>query len=137
GQGLVYHVIQEAPKPVVVTQSVAALKSELLKQEPVEKLVAAIRGGNNQMKARAAYIAVCLGLYPEISKEHPTDWATAKQALSGYVKVMNNLFYGGNFKSLAVLQQKFIAAGFRAPAQRLTENDVYSDVVWVEPSLLY
>src|SRR5690606_20881241 len=44
-QGLVYHVIREAPKPVVVTQSVAVLKSELLKQEPVEKLVTAITGG--------------------------------------------------------------------------------------------
>ncbi len=134
GDVLVYHIVQEAPKPVVMTRGIAQLKNELLEQEPIATLVSNMREGNRTAQARAAYIAVCLDLYPEISKQYPTDWAAAKQALTGYIKVMNNIFYGGSFKSLAALQHKFIAAGFVAPAHKLTDNEVYSQVVYIDPN---
>ncbi|SEL84221.1 ADP-ribosylglycohydrolase [Parapedobacter koreensis] len=137
GQALVYNIVREEPKPLILIKPKEALKSELLQREPVEALVSKIREGSKEEQARAAYIIVCLDLYPEISKKYPSEWAAAKQSLSGYVKVMNNVFHGGDFKSLTALQQKFTAAGFTAPAHRLTDNEVYSEVVWVDPKGLY
>ena len=133
----VYNIVRELPKPVAVVKSRAELKAELLGGESLPTLITKIRAGNREEKARAAYIAVCLDLYPEISKKYPAEWKTAKEALSGYVKVMNNVFHGGNFKSLGALQRKFAAAGFAAPVKRLSENEVYGEIVWREPNGLY
>lgn len=128
-----YNIVPEEPKPVILKKPEETLKKELLEQEPTDVLISKIKEGSREEKARAAYIAVCLDLYPEISKKYPSEWTAAKQVLSGYVKVMNNVFYGGNFKSLSALKEKFVSAGFTAPAQRLTDNEVYSEVVWVNP----
>lgn len=127
----VYEINAEQPSPVVMIGAGEDL------HESQETLVASLRTGSKVERARAAYLAVCLDLSPEISKKYPAEWTAAKQALSGYVKVMNNIFHGGDFKSLEALQQKFIAAGFTAPAQRLSENEVYSEVVWKDPKDLY
>lgn len=133
----VYHIIQELPKPVIMIKSHAELKTELLEQEPVTALITKIREGSKEEKARATYIAVCLDMHPEISKKYPAEWKVAKDILSGYVKVMNNVFHGGDFKALYALQKKFVAAGFTPPAQRLSDNEVYSEVVWADPKGLY
>ncbi len=129
----VYTIHSEQPLPVAKIMAGEDLKRSVLEQESAASLIAKIRQGNKEEKARAAYLAVCLDLYPEISKKHASDWSAAKQALNGYVKVMNNVFHGGDFKALDALRQKFVAAGFTAPQQRLSDNAIYSDVVWQEP----
>jgi len=129
----VYNIVSEQPKPVLLEKSEEILKKELLEQESEEVLTSYIKQGSRQEKARAAYLAVCLDLYPKISKQYPNEWKEAVLALSGYRKVMNNIFHGGDFKSLEVLKKKFVSAGFNVPEQRLTDDEVYSEVVWVDP----
>lgn len=132
----VYTIHAEQPMPVAKIMTAEDLKQAVLEQESVASLIAKIRQGSREEKAKAAYLAVCLDLYPEISKKHAADWSAAKQALSGYVKVMNNVFHGGDFKALDALRQKFVAAGFTAPQQRLNDNAIYSDVVWKESEVI-
>ncbi|HLT08808.1 MAG TPA: ADP-ribosylglycohydrolase family protein [Cyclobacteriaceae bacterium] len=134
---MIYEIQQERPQPVTQIMDEAALKQAILKEQPLERLIADIRNGDNNDKARAAYIAVCLDLHETIQKQYPREWEEAKRTLSGYVKVMNNIFYGGDFKALFALAKKFRDAGFKSPTVRLTDEEVYSDLVWKEPADLY
>lgn len=133
----VYEINVEQPASVLKIGIGDDVKNTIFEHESQEVLITKLRTGSKVERARAAYIAVCLDLYPEIKKKHPREWAAAKEALSGYVKVMNNIFHGGDFKSLDALQQKFVAAGFTAPNKRLSDSEVYSEVTWKDPKDLY
>ncbi len=96
-----------------------------------------ILNGTKEQKARAAYMAVCLDLDKTVSQKYPSQWAEARYELSGYWRVMNNIFFG-NFVSLGKLKDKFISAGFKKPAKQYTDQELYGSVaVWKDPKGLY
>jgi len=88
--------------------------------------------------AQSAYLAVCLDLDKSLSRQYPKQWKQACFELSGYWRIMNNIFYGDSFISLNIFKDKFVTAGFKIPVRRFTDDELYSSVVvWKEPTEIY
>lgn len=102
------------------------------------KIKELLRSSCKEERARATYMAICLDIAPALAKSAPKLWETACHDLSGYWKVMNNLFYGGDFNGLNLLKQKFTTAGFKTPRKGFYESDIYNDtIVWKNPIEIY
>lgn len=133
---LVYEIESETPRPVIKIKSEEDFRAELLKIEPTEQIVHQIVKGSGVDRARAAYIAISLDMHTEISQKYPKQWEEAKYELSGYWKVMNNVFSRG-FKALDAMRAKFAAAGLKSPG-RYSDDAIYNDKnAWKDPKELY
>jgi len=131
-----YEIPIENPASVLSIESLQVQKESLQRSQKSE-IVQAILGGKKEDKARAAYLAVCLDLDKELARKHPAQWQEARLALSGYWKVMNNVFFG-DFKELTRLKEKFVAAGFKTPPRAYKDAEIYGDAtVWKDPKTLY
>jgi hypothetical protein len=75
-------------------------------------------GAAAREQARAAYLAICLGQAPELKQRHPAGWAKAVDALAGYPKVIDVIFYQSGPAGEA-LRDKAVAAGLRKPETRV------------------
>jgi hypothetical protein len=53
----------------------------------------------------------------ELRREYPARWDEALDALSGYWRVMQNVFYGPDLPALVELRARARAAGLKKPAQ--------------------
>lgn len=130
----VYRIVSEKPGCVL---KLASLEEQIkhLQQELGQTIAGNLLYGSRQGKARAAYMAVCLDLNTSLSRQYPEKWKEACYDLSGYWKIMQNLFIdGNNFKSLVALRDKFIAAGFKAPARKYSDRELYTDrETWKNP----
>lgn len=134
---VVYNIPAEEPAMIVPLLSLEEQRAALVRSFQIE-LPELLKRGGRQEKARAAYLAVCLDMDKTLKKTYPQQWKEACHALSGYWKVMNNLFYGDVFKSHLALTDKFSKAGFRAPAKRAETNELYDDrEAWKDPQRLY
>jgi len=139
-QKLVYEIPTEKPAPVIQLKSVEEQKQHL-KAEFEQTIVNDILNGDRDAKARAAYMAVCLDMAADLNKKYPRQWKDACFQLSGYWKIMANLFADGNnnppFIALGQLAEKFKAAGIKPPARRITEREIYEDKnIWKDPTEL-
>jgi len=135
-QEVVYEIPAESPAPVL---QLASLENQMLtlQKSDEKEIINNLLHGTKEQKARAAYMAVCLDLDKTLSKKHPKEWEAARYELSGYWRVMNNIFFG-DFVSLAKLKDKFISAGFKKPAKQYTDQELYGNVsVWKDPQVLY
>jgi hypothetical protein len=134
---VVYNIVSEKPSPVY---SLLTYDEEKIKiRNDLEKdIVTNLLSGNKQEMARAAYIAVSLDMANDLNKKFPKQWKEACYNLSGYWKVMSNIFHSAGFKSLLNLKAKFTAAGF-VPMNAVAEAEVlYSDMqTWKDPRSLY
>ena len=86
-------------------------------KEEVEKGV--LSGTNSQQKAKAAYLGICLDFAAELKRKHAGPWSQAVQALAGYPRIMQVIFFGAPFPAGEVIIQKALAAGLRAPAESI------------------
>ncbi len=133
---MVYQIPVEQPAPVIKIHAVEKQKKKLqgkFEQQITEHLTQ----GNREERARAAYMAVCLGMSEHLAESTPEQWKKACHDLSGYWKIMNNIFYG-DFSGLIQLRKKFEAAGFKAPPKRYSDNELYHDkVYWKNPEKIY
>ena len=95
--------------------------------------------GKTENMARAAYLAVCLKMDPYYAKKYPRQWKEACHHLSGYWKIMNNIFSKRHdFIELNNLQQKFKNAGFKSPVANYTNQELWNDkVIWKDPEEIY
>ncbi|MBO9151345.1 ADP-ribosylglycohydrolase family protein [Chitinophaga sp. GCM10012297] len=129
----VYLIRQQRPAPVLLQKTGKERQAGLPGEDPLRQLTLGITTGTNPEKARAAYMAVCLGFDRRLARSHPQAWREAKAQLGGYWKVMNNIFSEG-FNDLAAFRKKFEEAGFRAPRQRYADSVIYGDAVyWKQP----
>ncbi len=94
----------------------AGLRAQFRKQ--VEAGVAS--GSSAREKARAAYLGICLDFAGEMQQKHPQQWAEAIQALSGYPRVMQAIFFEAPFPAGDAIRQKALAAGLKKPGERIT-----------------
>jgi hypothetical protein len=133
---MVFRINPEVPMPVLRLSSVEEQK-EILKIKLEESITKNILSGNRQEKAKAAYMAICLDMNTALSQKYPKQWKAACSDLAGYWKIMQNIFNdrsSGDFKGLIVLKNKFISAGFKAPARIYTDIELYGDTaVWKNP----
>jgi hypothetical protein len=134
---LVYTIPVEEPASVIQLYSSADQK-ELLIKHYEKDILAGLLEGSRRERARSAYMAVCLDTNASLAKKYPKQWKQASFDLSGYWKVMSNVFHGANFKSMMILQDKFIAAGFSGLANPPKAQDLYDDPEpWKDPETLY
>lgn len=136
--GLAYRIPVEQPLPV----RKLGTEAELIKgmeRELGTVITDGLLSGSREDMARAAYFAICVGADATYAKKHPAQWKQACRYLSGYWKVINNIFpERHDFLELRKLQDKFKAAGFKPLARNYSNQEVWSDkVVWKDPKDLY
>ncbi len=121
---LIYLIPTENPINIEKMVSVENERSSLIKQ--LEREISEnLTNGNRADNARAAYYAVCLDMGQEMNEKYPAEWKQAVENLSGYWKVMNNIFYGNSFKSLNILRDKFLVSGFIKPKKEYSDREIY------------
>lgn len=134
---VVYNIPSEKPGSVykLLTYDEGRLA---LKNDVVKDIVTNLVSGNRQDMARAAYLAVSLDLAKDLKKKYPIQWKEACYDLSGYWKVISNIFQSDGFKSLVELKEKFISVGF-IPLDKAPKADaIYNDMeAWKDPRKLY
>lgn len=132
---VVYRIPLEEPIPVIklisTEEEIKTLKVEL-KLQIIDDLI----NGSREEKAKSVYMAICLNLDNDLREKYPQQWEEASFELSGYWKIMNNIFFD-DFESLLRFRGKFKTAGFKIPAQRATASELYSGSVWKDPVELY
>jgi hypothetical protein len=134
---VVYNIPSEKPASVInlltYDEEKIALKNSLDKD-----IESNLLSGKKQEMARAAYQAVALDLAKELKKKYPKQWKEACYNLSGYWKVISNIFHSDGFKSLVQLKEKFIAAGFIPLDEAPEAKVIYKDLeTWKDPRKLY
>lgn len=133
----VYNIVSEKPAPVYNISSKDAGRSDLVNKLENEIVTGLLKGTRQEM-AKAAYMAVSLDLTASLKKKYPKQWKEACYNLSGYWKVMSNIFHGGGFKSLIELKEKFADAGFIPLSIVPKTEDLYTDMeTWKNPEVLY
>jgi hypothetical protein len=73
-------------------------------------------GQTAQERARAAYLAICLDLAPALEREHAQAWRLALEALRGFPRVLQVMFYEAPFPAGDRIRERATAAGLAKPA---------------------
>ena len=133
---VVYQIPVEQPAVIIKLSPVGEQKQHL-KEKFEKQIIQDIASTDREERARAAYMAVCLDMSSSLAKSNSKQWKAACSDLSGYWKIMNNIFFG-NFNSLKMFGEKFKAAGFKTPPLTYGSDDIYNDkVFWKDPKELY
>ena len=57
---------------------------------------------------------------------------------NSYWKIMDLIFYGGDFQLMKQFVKKFEDSGFKTPPRKYAMNEIYGDkVFWKDPKELY
>ena len=134
---MVYNIPSE--KPASVLKLLTYEEEKLFLSSNIKTtIISNLTSGKQQEMARAAYLAISLDLTGDLKKKYPDQWNKACYYLSGYWKVISNIFHSDEFKSLNQLKEKFIAAGFSPLLSTPATESIYKDMeVWKEPKTLY
>ena len=133
---MVYQIPVEAAAPVLPIYSIEEQKRSL-QAEFEQQVESDLLNGSREERARAAYLALCLDMESELSQRYKKEWKQASYDLSGYWKIMNNLFFG-DFEGLRQFRAKFQGAGFVPLPEPFTDDQIYNDqTVWKDPKDLY
>ena len=92
-----------------------ALRSEW--KSAVERGVMA--GQTAQERARAAYLAICLDFAGSLKQAHARAWSRAIEALNGFPRVLQVMFYEAPFPAGDRIRERAVAAGLAKPATRI------------------
>lgn len=113
-------------------------EKRILKKDVEKGIISNLLSGKQQEMARAAYLAISLDMAKDLERKYPKQWKEACYYLSGYWKVIGNIFHSDNFKSLVQLKEKFIAAGFIPMDAAPKTEAIYKDMeTWKDPEILY
>ncbi len=134
---IVYNIPGEKPASVYKLLSVDEEKLRL-KNELEKNIVTNLLSGKKQEMAMAAYMAISLDIATDLQKKYPILWKEACYNLSGYWKVISNIFHSEGFKSLILLKEKFISAGFISMDAAPIDGVLFKDLeTWKDPRTLY
>jgi len=122
--GTVYRLKVEKP---VNLERLPDLKNEpeILRKRLKREITHSIGSGPPGSLARAAYLAVCLGMAHDMRRQNPVRWAAALAELQSKAKVMQALFHESPIPAGDALRLKALEAGLVKPAQQVrlwTEN---------------
>jgi len=114
-----YRIRTERPKNVEplpdLQKQYAAMRSDL--KGTIDKGIA--DAGTAQDRARAAYLAICLDLAPELEQKYPRQWPQAIHALRDYPRVLQVMFFEAPFPAGDAIRKKAQAAGLEKLAQTI------------------
>src|SRR5690606_37366541 len=131
--GLSYYIPVEKPMPVVILQG-AEMQQGALADDLREEVIENISSTDRRLQARGAYLAICLDMAAEVSRQDAKSWERSVHALSGYWKIVNNVFYGSDFPALSNISSGFVKAGNEKPTRELEDREIYEDMtIWKEP----
>jgi hypothetical protein len=131
---VVYEITAEKPAPILL---LAPDRKNQLREEFGEKIKNDLNSNVREDRARAAFMAVALDFSDDLKKSNAKKWKEACYDLSGYWKVMNNIF-NSDFKGLTEFSQKFEKAGFKKPKKRYEDSEIYGDKeYWKDPKTIY
>jgi len=134
---VVYKISSEKPASVYKLHTLDDEKLKL-KFKLNDDILSGLQSGEKQEMARAAYLAISLDMTKDVENKYPKQWKDACYNLSGYWKVISNIFHGDGFKSLVQLREKFIAAGFIPMNATPKTEAIYKDMeTWKDPKKLY
>ena len=57
-------------------------------------------------------------LSPSLQKKYPERWSLALDALTGYWRVMQNIFYDDEIPGILPLRKKALASGLKKPSEK-------------------
>ncbi len=125
-------------KPV----SIVALNSMDSKDELLPSIIEGIHSEKREEMAKAAYLSICFDTNTELARKYPKKWKKACYYLSGYWKIINNLFYikrpSNDFESMKRSRNKFEIAGFKALKNGYGNKELWTDMeIWKDPDILY
>lgn len=131
-----YKIPSEKPIPM------AAINSMNSKEEFLPSIIEGIHSEKREEMAKAVYLSICLDLNTELARKYPKKWEKACYYLSGYWKIINNLFYvkrpSNEFESMKRLRNKFEIAGFKALKNSFDNKELWTDMeAWKDPDILY
>ena len=136
GNQPVYVIMQETPAPVSEWMPLEVQK-EVLRTEFKNTMEYHLIHGDRKDRARVAYTAVMLDMAEDLSENHPEAWDRAIYDLSGYWKVISNLFYG-DFARMRDVQEKFGAVGIKRLNKKYSDQELWTDrEAWKDPVGLY
>ena len=126
-------------KPASVFKLITFDEEKAVLRKMVENdIVTGLNSGKKQEMARSAYLAVSLDMTRDLKNRYPKQWKVACYNLSGYWKVIANIFHSDGFKSLVELKGKFIDNGFTPMDTTPSTDTIYKDrEVWKDPKILY
>jgi hypothetical protein len=116
---IIYRIIPEKPANILPLADFDQ-EAGILRSKMKSEIEQAIIGESDEQKlAYAAYLAICLDLAPGLRQKHPKKWARALDALNGYPKVVQVLFFHSPFPAGERLRKKAVAAGLLKPEYRI------------------
>ncbi len=74
---------------------------------------------SGKKQARAAYLAIGLGLAPHFKSQYPARWEKALQSLKGYPKLLQVLFFESPTPAGDQLRSRALAAGLSKPSSTI------------------
>ena len=132
---VVYKIIKEDPVPVILLPALD--RKNMLQEQFGNQIKEDLNSNHRETRARAAFLAVCLDMDEALKKANPKKWQIACYDLSGYWKIINNIFQR-DFRSLNEFSKKFEKAGFKAPKKRYEDTEIYNDKeFWKDPKIIY
>jgi hypothetical protein len=134
---VVYNIPGEKPASV---EKLLSIEEEIvrLKDELGNSIITDLLSGDKQATARAAYFAVALDMAGDLKKKYPKQWKEACYNLSGYWKVISNIFHTNNFELMKQFRAKFAATGFGRLNFEQNEKVLYSEKeIWKDPKSIY
>jgi hypothetical protein len=88
----VYRIATESPNNVHTLRRAANESEQLRAEFSKEILTHILDSADEQKRARAAYLAICLDIAPALVKEHPAEWRKAVAALNEFQPLVEYLF---------------------------------------------
>jgi hypothetical protein len=116
-EGQAVYVIQtETPRNVApLLDRAELLATTRASLEP--QIQAGLESADTQARARAAYLAICLGLDEPWRQRSPEPWHRALEALRRFEQIAQVLFHHSPVPAAQALQQQALRAGLQKPAQ--------------------
>ncbi len=74
-----------------------------------------LRPKDDQHRARAAYLAICLDMAGDMQKAHADEWRMAVESLIGHWKVVQNIYFAPDTPTAKALKTRATAAGLKKP----------------------
>jgi hypothetical protein len=114
-----YRIPVEAPANIELLAD-PAKQSTALRAQWKDAVVAGVTAGQAaQERARAAYLAICLDLAPGLKQARAQAWSRALEALNGFPRVLQVMFYEAPFPAGDRIRERAVAAGLAKPARRI------------------